>query len=68
MGIQHAAEISVAAVNVSLVGSGITYMLFVEPLRMGEYGPMLVEQVRLHVAFPYGKSLAKTEIGFPASS
>jgi hypothetical protein len=67
-GAQQITEIIIFTPKSSLVGSGITYILFVEPLRMGEYGPTLVEQVRLHVAFPYGKSLVERETGFPVSS
>lgn len=45
---QQAAAKRVAVPKVSLFGAGITYMLFAEPLRMGEYGPLLGSQRRPH--------------------
>ena len=38
--------------EVSVDGAGTTYILFVDPLRIGEYGPLSTEQVRPHVALP----------------
>jgi hypothetical protein len=48
--------------------SGGPYILFAEPPRRGENGPALTEQVRPHVAVPYGKSAALEEMGLPELS
>lgn len=69
-GIQQAAERSIPMPKVSLCGAGMTYMLLVEPSRIGERGPASTEQVRPHDAFSKGKSCGESlgGIGFPESS
>jgi hypothetical protein len=51
-GPQLATATIMAERDVNVLGAGITYILFVDPLRIGEYGPLLTEQVRPHVALP----------------
>jgi hypothetical protein len=51
-GMQTPAAISIAALKLNILGTGMTYMFFAEPPRIGENGPSSSEHVNPQKVWP----------------